>query len=316
MSAAKSGFIGLHIIAIRISRDGAPGGVAIRTYIIAEGGINANGSLDTALKLIDAAKEAGCDAIKWQKRTVDVVYTPEELAKPRESVFGATNGDLKRGLEFDQADYSEIDRHCQQVGMDWSASCWDSASVEFIASYQPPWLKIPSALITNLALLAAYRETGLPLIMSTGMSTWEEIDAAVECLGGDWLKFHRKNGYWSDDVPALTLLHTHSSYPSPLEEINLACIRSFQDRYGLPVGYSSHTVSPWPCLMAAVYGAEVIEAHLTLDRTMWGTDQAASLEPVAFQKLVQEIRQWEVCKGDGVKRVYPSEEPIKAKLRR
>ena len=273
----------------------------MRIYVIAEIGINHNGSLATALALIDAAKAAGCDAVKFQKRTVERVYTAEELARPRESVFGSTNGDLKWGLEFSHEQYREIFEYATKAGLDCSASCWDEASVACIASFHPPWLKIPSALITHDALLTAYRDTGLPLLVSTGMSTWEEIDRAVEWIGFEQIR---------------ALLHCHSSYPSPLEEINLACIRSFQGRYGLPVGYSSHTVSPWPCLMAAVYGAEVIEFHLTLDRAMWGTDQAASLEPHAATKLVEEIRTWERCKGDGVKRVYPSEEPVKAKLRR
>lgn len=275
-------------------------------YVIAEIGINHNGSLDTAMRLIDAAKAAGCDAVKFQKRTIEAVYTPEELAKPRESVFGATNGDLKRGLEFGESEYMQIDRACREAGLDWSASGWDVESVSFLASFRPPWLKIPSALLTDLALLREYRATGVPLLLSTGMSTWEEIDTAVALVGP----------VGTHDPQELTILHCHSSYPSPLDEINLACIRSFQARYGLPVGYSSHTVSPWPCLMAAVYGAEVIEFHLTLDRTMWGSDQAASLEPHAATKLVEEIRTWERCKGDGEKRVYPSEIPIREKLRR
>lgn len=271
--------------------------------IIAEIGINHNGSLETAKALIDAATAAGCDAVKLQKRTVEEVYTPEELAKPRESVFGRTNGDLKRGLEFDQAQYQAIDDYCRMRGIAWSASCWDAASVAFIAAYQPPWLKIPSALLTDLALLETYAATGIPLLLSTGMSTWEEIDAAYMAV-------------YDRDVP-LTLLHCHSSYPSPLDELNLACLQSFKARYpGVRVGYSSHTVSPWPCLMAAVSGAEVVEFHLTLDRTMWGSDQAASLEPHAATKLVEEIRTWERVKGDGVKRVYPSELPAKAKLRK
>ena len=270
-------------------------------YIIAELGINHQGSLETACRLMEAAKEAGCEAVKFQKRTVEAVYTEEELARPRESIYGTTNGDLKRGLEFSASEYERIDRECGRLNLDWSASCWDRESVETIAQFQPPWLKIPSALITDLELLRAYRATGIPLIMSTGMSSWEEIDQAVEAVRG---------------VP-LTLLHCHSSYPSPLEEINLACIQSFKTRYpGCRVGYSSHTVSPWPCLMAAVYGAEVIEFHLTLDRSMWGSDQAASLEPAAAKELVEEIRTWERCKGDGEKRVYPSEEVVKAKLRR
>jgi N-acetylneuraminate synthase len=280
------------------------------TYIIAEIGINHNGSLDLAKRLIDAAKDAGANACKFQKRTIEAVYTQEELAKPRENPFGPTNGHLKRGLEFGQAEYDAIASHCQSIAMDWSASCWDSDSVAFISQYNPPWLKIPSALITNMDLLDAYAKTDIPLIVSTGMSTWEEIDAAVLRLIG-WHEY---------DVVShapITLLHCHSSYPSPLEEVNLACIASFKERYpGVKVGYSSHTVSPWPCLMAVVYGAEVVEAHLTLDRSSWGTDQPASLEPSAFKKLVEEIRTWERCKGDGIKRVYPSEEPIKAKLRR
>lgn len=277
-------------------------------YIICEAGINHNGSIDTAKALIDAAKDCGADAIKWQKRNIDLVYTPEELAKPRDSVFGGTNGDLKRGLEFNQDEFEALFTYAKECGLDCSASCWDVDSVACIAHFSPPWLKIPSALITDLALLQAYKQTGLPIFMSTGMSSWEEIDAAVNIFAIDY----RKILY----APGLTLLHAHSSYPSPLEEINLACIRSFQERYGLPVGYSSHTVSPWPCLMAAVYGAEVIEFHLTLNRSSWGSDQAASLEPAAAKKLIQEIRQWEVCKGDGDKHVYASEEPVKAKLRK
>jgi N-acetylneuraminate synthase len=276
-----------------------------RTYVIGEIGINHSGSLETAKRLIDAAKEAGCDACKFQKRTVEVVYTREELSKPRQSPFGSTNADLKYGLELSPESYAEIARHCERVGIDWSASCWDPASVEFIASFNPPWLKIPSALITNKPLLEAYRATNLPIIMSTGMSTWEEIDEAVSVFTPQ---------YQYDQT--LTLLHCHSSYPSPLEEVNLACIKSFKERYGCAVGYSSHTVSPWPCLMAVVYGAEVVEAHLTLDRSSWGTDQSASLEPAAFKKLVEEIRTFEKCKGDGIKRVYPSEIPVREKLRR
>jgi N-acetylneuraminate synthase len=268
--------------------------------VISEIGINHGGSLETALKMLDASKECGANFAKFQKRTISLCYTEEELAKPRESPYGKTNGDLKRALEFGKAEYDAIDAHCKKIELQWSASCWDIPSVEFIASYNPPFLKIPSALITNLSLVAKYVKAGIPLIISTGMSTWDEID---RCM------FYATNVH--------SILHCHSSYPSPLEEVNLACITSFKERYpGVKVGYSSHTVSPWPCLMAVVYGAEVVEAHLTLDRTSFGTDQAASLEPGAFKKLVEEIRTWERCKGDGIKRVYPSEEPIKAKLRR
>lgn len=279
---------------------------------ICEIGINHNGSMDLCKQLIDVAKEVGANAIKLQKRDIEKVYTPEELAKPRNNPFGPTNGDLKRGLEFDRAQYQEIDRYCRAQGLAWSASCWDRESVKFVAAFNPPWLKIPSALITDIELLAAYRHTGIPLLLSTGMSTWEEIDTAVELL----TQFNHEPAMDYLPKQELTLLHCHSSYPSPLEEINLACIQSFKERYGLPVGYSSHTVSPWPCLMAAVYGAEVIEFHLTLDRSMWGSDQSASLEPHAAKKLIEEIRTWEVCKGDGHKRLYQSEVPAKAKLRK
>jgi N-acetylneuraminate synthase len=282
----------------------------LSTYVIAEIGINHNGSLDLAKRLIDAAKEAGCDAVKFQKRTIEAVYTKEELEKPRESPFGKTNGDLKRALEFGREAYDSLDAYCRSKGMDWSASCWDVESVAFIASYNPPFLKIPSALITNKELVKAYAKSDIPLIISTGMSTWEEIDQCIE-----WLMEDDADDTYIQEY--LTILHCHSSYPSPLEEINLACINSFKERYpGVKVGYSSHTVSPWPCLMAVVYGAEVVEAHLTLSRASWGSDQSASLEPAAFKKLVTEIRTWETCKGDGQKRVYESELPHKLKLRR
>ena len=272
-----------------------------RVYVIAELGINANGSLDLAKRLMDQAKAAGCDAVKFQKRTIEAVYTADELARPRESPFGVTNGDLKRGLEFSKTQYDEIFSYARKAGLDCSSSCWDSESVGFIASYMPPWLKIPSALITNKPLLAAYRATGLPVYLSTGMSTWEEIDEAIEWIGDGQIK---------------ALLHCHSAYPSPLDELNLAVMDSLKERYGLPVGYSSHTVSPWPAVMAAVRGATVVEAHLTVDRAMFGSDQAASLEPLAFAKMVEEIRTWERVRGDGIKRVMPSEEAVKTKLRK
>ena len=269
-------------------------------YIIAELGINHQGSLDTAFRLIDAAKAAGADAVKFQRRTVEAVYTPEELARPRESVFGTTNGDLKRGLEFSRAQYQGIDVYCTDLKMDWSASCWDVGSVAAMADVGPPWLKIPSALLTDTILLEAYRATGIPLLLSTGMSTEAEVDAAVQTL---------------HECP-LVLLHCCASYPSPLDELNLSAILMMQQRYGLPVGYSSHSVSPWPCLMAACLGATVLEFHVTLDRTLWGSDQSASLEPHAATKLIQEVRTWEIARGDGIKRVMPSEMAVKAKLRR
>ena len=269
-----------------------------RCYVIAEIGINHNGSLDLAKLLIDQAKKAGADAVKFQKRTVEVVYTPDELARPRESPFGNTNGDLKRGLEFSVEQYEDLNRYCKKVGIDWGVSCWDGASVDQMAVLQPNFLKVASACLTDTSLLSHYYNTGIPTYLSTGMSTWEEIDEAVKI------------------VEPACVLHCHSAYPSPLDELNLAVMESLKDRYSLPVGYSSHTVSPWPALMAAVRGAVVIEAHLTLDRSMFGSDQAASLEPPAFAKLVEEIRTWEKVRGDGIKKVCASEAAVKAKLRR
>jgi N-acetylneuraminate synthase len=169
-----------------------------------------------------------------------------------------------------------------------------------MADVGPPWLKIPSALLTDTILLEAYRATGIPLLLSTGMSTEAEVDQAVQTL---------------HDCP-LVLLHCCSSYPSPIEDLNLSRILTLQQRYGLPVGYSSHSVSPWPALMAACLGATIVEAHLTLSRASWGSDQASSLEPVAFTKLVEEIRTWEIARGDGQIRMMPSEIPIREKLRR
>lgn len=270
-------------------------------YVIAEIGINHNGSLDIAKRLIDEAKKAGANAVKFQKRTIEAVYTAEELAQPRESPFGHTNGDLKRGLEFGRALYQDIDTYCRGLGLAWSASCWDTQSVQDIAVFNPPWLKIPSALITNRKLLDAYAKTGIPLYLSTGMSTAKEVDDAMGRL-----LFH------GCDV---TPLACTSTYPCPASELNLLYIRTLIGLYG-KAGFSSHCVSPWPVLGAVALGACVVEAHLTLDRTMFGSDQASSLEPKAFAKMVEEIRTLETALGDGQKIVYASEEPIKKKLRR
>ncbi|MEW6657708.1 MAG: N-acetylneuraminate synthase family protein [Thermodesulfobacteriota bacterium] len=270
------------------------------TFIIAEIGINHNGDVEIAKKLISAAVGAGCDAVKFQKRTVDIVYTPEELAKPRENPFGPTNGDLKRGLEFGQAEYAEIDRFCQGLGILWFASCWDEGSVDFIARFDPPCYKIASASLTDDALLRHHRRQGKPIILSTGMSTLEQIDHAVEVLGKD----------------GLVLMHTTSTYPSKIEELNLRVIPALKARYDLPVGYSGHEVGIYPTLVAMVLGACAVERHITLDRAMWGSDQAASVEPHGIARLVKDIRAAELALGDGVKKVYDSEKPIIQKLRR
>ena len=269
-------------------------------FVVAEIGINHNGDLDLAKKLIDAAVDAGCDAVKFQKRTVEVVYTPEELAKPRENPFGPTNGDLKRGLELGRPQYEAIDAYCREHSILWFASCWDEASVDFVESFAPPCYKIASASLTDDNLLRHHRRTGRPIIVSTGMSTIEQVDHAVQVLG--------KND--------LVLMHTNSTYPSALEELNLRVIGTLRERYGVPVGYSGHEVGLAPSLAAAALGACSIERHITLDRAMWGSDQAASVEPGGFTRLVKDVRAIERSLGAPEKRLMPSEVPVMKKLRR
>lgn len=270
-------------------------------FIVAEVGINHNGSLETAKKLIDVAKEAGCDAVKFQKRTVDVVYTPDELAKPRENPFGPTNGHLKRGLEFGKKEYKEIDRYAKERGLLWFASPWDEESVDFLEQFNPPCYKIASASLTDNGLLKHIRAKGRPIILSTGMSTMEEVERALKVLG----------------LNNLVILHTVATYPAQDKHLNLSLIPTLRKHFtSVPIGYSGHEVGVAPSVMAAVLGACIIERHITLDRALWGSDQAASLEPKGLELLVRDIRMWEEAKGDGVKRVLPEEEPIKKKLRR
>ncbi len=274
--------------------DGAP------CYIVGELGINHNGDLGIAKKLIAAAALAGANAVKFQKRTVDIVYTAEELSRPRENPFGLTNGDLKRGLEFDLDSYRHIDNHCREQGIAWFASCWDEASVDFIEQFSPPAYKIASPCLTDDNLLRYHRRTGRPIILSTGMSTLEEVDHAVEVLG-------------SED---LILLHTTSAYPAKLTDLNLRMIPVLRERFGIPVGYSGHEVGLATSVAAAALGACMIERHITLGRAMWGSDQAASVEPQGLMKLVRDLRNVQLALGTGVKRVTEDEVPIMKKLRR
>jgi N-acetylneuraminate synthase len=269
-------------------------------FVLAEIGINHNGDLEVARRLISAALLAGCEAVKFQKRTVEVVYSPQELAKPRESLFGSTNGDLKHGLEFGEDHYHAIADYCRQHSMLWLASCWDEASVDFIEEFDPPCYKIASASLTDDALLRHHRRYGRPIILSTGMSTLAQIDHAVEVLGRH----------------DLILMHTTSTYPSKAEELNLKVIQTLKQRYGVPVGYSGHEVGLSTSLAAVVLGACMLERHITLDRAMWGSDQAASVEPHGFARLVRDIRAIESAMGDGEKRIYDSEIPVMQKLRR
>lgn len=274
--------------------DGAP------CYVVAEIGINHNGDLGIAKSLIDAACLSGADAVKFQKRTVDVVYTPEELSRPRENPFGPTNGDLKRGLEFDRDAYKEIDSYCRSKGMTWFASCWDETSVDVIEEFKPPVYKIASASLTDDNLLRHHRRTGRPMILSTGMSTLAQIDHAVEILGSD----------------NLIIMHTTSAYPAKIEDLNLKMIPQLRDRYRVPVGYSGHEVGLATTIAAVALGACAVERHITLGRAMWGSDQAASVEPQGFMKLLRDIRVVETALGDGMKRVTDEEVTIMKKLRR
>ncbi len=269
-------------------------------YIVAEIGINHNGDLDLAKRLISVAVASGCNAVKFQKRTVEVVYSAEELARPRESPFGTTNGELKRALEFGLDEYRELDAYCRAVKIPWFASCWDEASVDFIAQFDVPCFKVASASLTDDNLLKHTRRAGKPLIVSTGMSTIEEVDRAVDILGKD----------------DLVLLHACSTYPAYYNELNLAAVHTMRDRYGVPVGYSGHETGLASTIAAVAIGACCIERHVTLDRAMWGTDQAASLEPSGITRLARDIRLVEQAMGDGVKRVIEREYPIIKKLRR
>ncbi len=269
-------------------------------YVIAEIGINHNGDIDLAKRLISVAVAAGCDAVKFQKRTVEIVYTEKELATPRPNPWGDTNGDLKRGLEFGQEEYDEIANFCRSVKIDWFVSPWDEISVDFMEQYDTPVYKVASASLTDDNLLRHIRKTGKPVIASTGMSTYAEIDHAVEVLG-------KEN---------LILMHTTSTYPAKYEQLNLRAIPTMIERYGVPVGYSGHETGIPTTVAAAVLGACMVERHITMDRAMWGSDQSASLEPNGISRLVRDIRLCEQSMGDGVKRVYEEEVPVMKKLRR
>ena len=268
-------------------------------FIIAEIGINHNGSVSLAKKMIDIAVTTGCDAVKFQKRTVDVVYTKEELAKERNSVFGNTNGDLKRGLEFGEDEYKIIDEYCKEKGILWFASCWDEQSVDFIDNFNVPCYKIASASLTDDNLLKYTRSKGKPILLSTGMSTLDEIRHAVKILGED----------------NLIIYHCTSTYPSNAEETNLKAIESFKKEFNCPIGYSGHERGVTPSVLAVALGANSVERHITVDRTNWGSDQAASLEMAGLYHMVRDIRQVPALLGDGNKVVYPRELPIIDKLR-
>ena len=270
-------------------------------YIVAEIGINHNGDLELAKQLIDAAVAAGVDAVKFQKRTPELCVPPEQQDKMRDTPWGyITYLDYRYRVEFDETGYRQIDEHCRRHGIDWFASVWDEPSVDFLEAFEPIAYKIPSAALTDLSLLRHARATGRPLIVSSGMSTMEQIEAALADIGQE----------------NLVLCHATSTYPCEPEELNLRVIQKLRERFSCPIGYSGHEVGLVPSAVAVALGACLVERHITLDRAMWGSDQAASVEPHGFQTLVKYIRVTEDALGDGAKRVYDSELPSLEKLRR
>jgi len=273
-----------------------------RVYIIAEIGINHNGSLKHAKELIKNASDIGCDAVKFQKRTPELCVPKAQWNLERETPWGRiTYIEYRHKVELSNADYKEIDRYCRELGISWFASCWDEPSVDFINQFDPPLFKAASASLTDHKLLKKKLAMGKPLIISTGMSTMEEITAAVNAIG-------KEN---------LLIAHSTSTYPCPVSELNLRMITTLKNLYPeVPIGYSGHEVGLAPTVAAITLGATFIERHITLDRAMWGTDQAASVEIAGFRHLVEYIRDTEKAFGDGIKKVYESELGPRKKLRR
>jgi N-acetylneuraminate synthase len=280
----------------RLVGDGQP------VFVVAEIGINHNGSLELARKLIDGALLAGCDAVKFQKRTPELCVPREQWHVERDTPWGRmTYIEYRHRVELGAREYEAIDRYCRERGILWFASCWDEPSVDFIERFDPPCYKAASASLTDHALLRTVRSTGKPLIVSTGMSTMEEIEAAVAVTGQD----------------DLLVAHATSTYPCPVEQLNLRMIHTLRRRFpDVPIGYSGHETGLAPTWAAVAMGATFVERHITLDRAMWGTDQAASVEVVGLVRLVANIRDIERSLGDGVKRVYPEELTARRKLRR
>ena len=270
-------------------------------YIIAEIGINHNGDIEIAKQLMDVAVETGCDAVKFQKRTPEICVPEEQKSIPRETPWGSmTYFEYKKRIEFEQIEFEQIDAYAKKIGIDWFASPWDVPSVNFLEGFDVPCQKIASACLTDSELLTAINKTKTTTILSTGMSSMQEIDKAVSLL---------------NDVP-LAIAQATSTYPAEASELNLRAIQTFAEKYKVPVGYSGHERGLQVTIAAVALGATFIERHITLDRSMWGTDHSASLEPEGLKKLVRDIRIVELALGDGKKKVYESEIPIRAKLRR
>jgi len=271
-------------------------------FFTAEIGINHNGDLEITKKLIDVAVEAGCDAVKFQKRTIEKVYSKEVLDAPRESPWGKTTREQKFGLEFGKDEYDIVDQYCKEKNIEWYASAWDIDSQLFLQNYNLKHNKVASAMLTNHKLLEVISKERKPTFISTGMSTMDEIRDAA--------KIFKKH-----DCP-FSLQHSNSSYPMKEEEANLNCITTLQKEFKCDVGYSGHETGGYLiCISAVILGATSIERHITLDRSMYGSDQAASLEPMGLKRVVNDIRRIETILGDGEKRVWPSEIPVMKKLR-
>jgi len=272
------------------------------SYIIAEIGINHNGDIKIAKKLIDVAKKAGCDAVKFQKRNPDICVPEKQKTIMRETPWGYISYlDYKYKVEFEKKEYDVIDEYCKKIGIHWFASPWDVDSVNFLSQYDIPALKVPSASLNDNELLKAMATTNIPIIISTGMSTQNEVDEAITLLADT----------------ELAVLHCVSTYPTPTEELNLNVIKTFKSKYpNLIIGYSGHETGLSTTYAAVAMGAKIIERHITLDRSMWGTDHSASIEPHGLKTLVSNIRDIESALGDGIKVVTPGEVPIREKLRR
>ena len=271
-------------------------------FITAEIGINHNGDVEIAKKLIDIAKNANCDAVKFQKRTVEKVYSKQVLDSPRESSWGTTTREQKLGLEFNKKEYDIIDAYCKEKGIEWFASSWDIDSQLFLRNYHLKHNKISSAMLTNTELLNIVAEEKTHTFISTGMSTIDQIDQAVKVFKNNNCPFE--------------LMHSNSSYPMNPDEANLQCIKTLKEKFNCDVGYSGHEISGYNIsFAAAVLGATSIERHITMARAMYGSDQAASLEPMGLIRLVRDIRMLDLIMGDGVKKVYPSEISVMKKLR-
>ena len=274
-----------------------------KTYIIAEIGLNHNGDIDIAKKLIDISAAAGCDAVKFQKRNPDICVPEHQKSVMRDTPWGKmTYLEYKYKVEFNKEQYDEIDFYCKSKGISWSASPWDLDSLDFLNQYDVPFIKLPSAMITDTELLKAACKTGKRIIISTGMSSKSEVDNACSILKSNSKDF--------------AVLHCNSTYPAPIEELNLSCIKTLKEKYNCEVGYSGHEFRLGTSVAAVYLGASIIERHVTLDRTMWGSDHMASVEPQGLFKLVSGIRELEKSYGDGIISVSESEKPVRDKLRK